>query len=362
MKKKKIMSLLALTLLSASIFVGCGSNNLLDFSSEETVTEFKNEMYRFSLGAQEKYTTDDFSANLEKFIEKADDSEKEAYITYYVQGLYKSASDLEEKLGVLGYDLEDIIVENKITELTYKNFTKASDEYATAKGFVKEVENEGFFLSRNVSTNLLTINVELENILNKYGKYMTKSLKSYYELNNYENKTAFFNDNSINIDEVANRIIKIEDGLKVDKESEYKHIDKWMTSYNYYYEILFGIGHEYYLSSGYYKEDVVAKYKELAEKYKDRELGKNLSSIVEVLEADNNKNSTAVSSKAEEIINSKLTANDNEIQKALESINSNMDIDDLAEKLGVSVEDLMGGSDTQQSTGENTENQEGTNE
>ena len=34
--------------------------------------------------------------------------EKEEYLTYYVQGLYNNASDLTDKMGVLGYELEDL--------------------------------------------------------------------------------------------------------------------------------------------------------------------------------------------------------------------------------------------------------------
>lgn len=350
MKNKKIMSLLAMTLLSTSILMGCGKTGNIDFSSSETLTEFKNEVYRYSLGAQEKYTADDFTTNLTKFIEKLDDSEKEEYITYYVQGLYTNANGLSDKLNLLGYEMEDVITENNLEDYTYKTFSKLSDNYATIKGFVKEVEAKGFFLSRNVETDLLTITVELDDILEKYGQYMSESLKAYYQLNNYENKTTFIKDDTIDIEEVVNRIVKIEDGIEVDKNSDYKHIDKWISSYDYYYNILFGSNHDYFLSSGYYKEDVVNKYKELAEKYKDREIGKNLASMVEVLEANNNKNTTDVSGKAEEFINAKLTANDSEIQNAIDELNSEVDIEDIADKLGISVEDLMGTSDSTDST------------
>lgn len=350
MKSKKLMSLLAITLLSTSILMGCEKTGNIDFSSDDTLTEFKNEVYRYSLGAQEKYTTDDFTNNLSKFIEKLNDNEKEEYITYYVQGLYINANDLNDKLNLLGYEIEDIITKKKLEDYTYKSFSKISDEYATVKGFIKEVEEKGFFISRNVSTDLLTVTVELDDIIEKYGQYMSESLKTYYQLNNYENKTSFFEDDTIDIEEVVNRIIKIEDGIEIDKKSDYKHIDKWMSSYDYYYKILFGSGHEYFLSSGYYKEDVVNKYKELAEKYKDREIGKNLASMVEVLEANNNKNTADVSGKAEEFINAKLTANDSEIQNAIDNLNSEVDIEDIADKLGVTVEELMGTSDTTDTT------------
>lgn len=342
MKSKKIISLIAITLLAIGVLSGCGTTSNINLSSEDTFTEFKNEVYRYSLGVQEKYTNDDVSKNFMAFVEKLDDSEKEEYINYYVQGLYVNATDLNDKLNMLGYEMESLIAENKITDYSYKSFSKLSDENATIKGFVKEVEAKGFFISRNVSTNLLTITVDLDNILDKYGQYMGESLKSYYQFNNYENKTSFLSNNTIDIDEVVNRIVKIEDGIELDKKSDYKHIDKWMSSYDYYYKILFGSDHEYFLSSGYYKDDVVAKFKELAEKYKDREIGKNLASMVEVLEANNNKNTADVSKKVEEFTNAKLTANDSEIQKAIKKLSANVDIEDIADKLGISVDELMG--------------------
>ena len=356
--KKKIMSILVAVLVSTNIFVGCGKVSKIDFSSSDTLSEFKNEVYRYSMGAQEKYTSDDIKENLSSFIEKLDNEEKEEYITYYVQGLYKSASDLEEKLGTLGYEMEDIIEKDKIEDLSYAGFSKLSDEYATIKGFVKEVETKGFFISRDVSTNLLSINVELDKILDTYGKYMSESLKKYYELNNYENKQSFIKDETIDMDEVAERIVKIEDGIDIDKSSDYKHIDKWMSSYDYYYKILFGNSHEYFLSSGYYKEDVVNKYKELAEKYKDREIGQNIEKMIEVLDSNNNKNTADVSGKAEEFINAKLSANDSEIQNAINNLNTDVDIEDIADKLGVSVDELMNdqSNTSQTSEAENTDN------
>lgn len=353
MKKKKILSLILLTLLTTSVFVGCSKPGTLNFKSEEVLSEFKNEVYRYSLGVPEKYTTNDFTDNLSNFLKTLNDDEKEEYLNYYVQGLYASASDLTEKMNLLGYELEDLISKEKITDYTYENFKLLPDEYGTIKGYVQEVEAKGFSITRSTSTDLLTITVNLDNIIENYGIYMGESLKKYYQLNNYENKNSFIADNTIDLEEVVNRILEIEEGINVDKNSGYKHIDKWMSSYEYYYGVLFGVGHEYFISSGYYKEDIVKKYEELAEKHKDKEIGKNLSSMVELLKANNNKNTTEVYNKSKEFINNKLSANDSEIQNAMDNLNGNMDVEDVAKKLGVSVDELLG--NTEQTT-ESSEN------
>ena len=64
--------------------------------------------------------------------------------------------------------------------------------------------------------------------------------------------------------------------------------------------------------------------------------------MVEVLEANNNKNTADVSKKVEEFTNAKLTANDSEIQKAIKNLSANVDVEDIADKLGISVDELMG--------------------
>lgn len=343
MKKNKLTTLLVAGILSLSVLTGCSTSNAtLDFSKEDTVIEFKNDIYRFTLGAEQVYTPEEFSANLGAFLDTLSDEEKEEYIEYYIRGMYNTKSSLDEKLGLLGYELEDIMSEYNLDSLTSITMKDVSDEHATCKGFVTEVEKEGFLLTKDVSTGLIAIDINLDNIIKEYGSYLSTSLKDYYSFNNYELKNNFFTDNDeININEIASRINTIEKGIETDKSENYKHIDKWMSSYEYYYSILLGIQHEYFVSSGYVKDSVISTYEELANTYKGTELGDNLSKAVEIINKANGEFTSDVISQLEDIIVSKYTSNDNEISNAVNSlIDSNMTSDEVSDLLGIDLDNI----------------------
>ena len=362
MKKNKILMIMATALLSVSALVGCGTTSKVDFSKEETMTEFKNDLFRFTIGTEQTYKSEDFTANLDAFLTKVDDSEKEKYIGYYLQGLYQTKSALESKLNTIGYDLEDVIKQYEITDITTANFKKVPDKYATCKGFVTEVEEKGFSLGKDVSTGLISINLDLEPFIEKYGKYMGKSMKDYYSFNAYELKNNFFKENTLDLKEVASRISTIEKGIATDKEEKYAHISDWMSSYEYYYTILFGVGHEYNVSSGYVKDEVINEYKALAETYKGTELGNNINSVLKVLEENKNEYNETVEKAISNIITAKYEANDNEIGNAVDSHMQNAytdeEIQELLKANGTSTDETTKTTDETTKTTDDTSKKE----
>ncbi|EMH2710129.1 hypothetical protein SI855_002886 [Clostridioides difficile] len=187
------------------------------------------------------------------------------------------------------------------------SFNSIPKEYATVKGFLQEVKSKGFSLESENENSNYTITVNLEKVNEKYGKYISESLKRYLEFNNYEinSKIQVIDDNkkTVNMDEVVKRIKKIEAGMNIDKKQSYEFADKWTSSLEYYYNILFGVSHNYFVETEYVNSNILKQYKDIIESDKNTDMSKKLSKVVNVLEKNNRKFDSNTKAQIENIIN-----------------------------------------------------------
>ncbi len=186
-------------------------------------------------------------------------------------------------------------------------FNSIPKEHATIKGFLQEVKSKGFSLEAGNKNSNYTITVNLEKVNEKYGKYISESLKRYLEFNNYEinSNIQVIDDNkkTVNLDEVIKRIKKIEAGMDIDKKQSYEFADKWTSSLEYYYNILFGISHNYFIETEYFNSNILKQYKDIIESNKNTDMSKKLSKVVNVLEKNNRKFDSNTKVQIENIIN-----------------------------------------------------------
>ncbi|HBG1535132.1 TPA: hypothetical protein KPH35_002168 [Clostridioides difficile] len=187
------------------------------------------------------------------------------------------------------------------------SFNSIPKEHATIKGFLQEVKSKGFSLEAGNKNSNYTITVNLEKVNEKYGKYISESLKRYLEFNNYEinSNIQVIDDNkkTVNLDEVIKRIKKIEAGMDIDKKQSYEFADKWTNSLEYYYNILFGISHNYFIETEYFNSNILKQYKDIIESNKNTDMSKKLSKVVNVLEKNNRKFDSNTKVQIENIIN-----------------------------------------------------------
>ncbi|EGT3643031.1 TPA: hypothetical protein UL242_002403 [Clostridioides difficile] len=187
------------------------------------------------------------------------------------------------------------------------SFNSIPKEHATIKGFLQEVKSKGFSLEAGNKNSNYTITVNLEKVNEKYGKYISESLKRYLEFNNYEinSNIQVIDDNkkTVNLDEVIKRIKKIEAGMDIDKKQSYEFADKWTSSLEYYYNILFGISHNYFIETEYFNSNILKQYKDIIESNKNTDMSKKLSKVVNVLEKNNRKFDSNTKVQIENIIN-----------------------------------------------------------
>lgn len=347
MKKKFVKVLICgITL----VFVLGSVLTIKNLKPQKTLTEQEKIQI---LNTIKTYDVEDKSklTELEKLIDENisyySEDERDIMISKYSSAIYVSLDSLNNVLYMIGYDIEDVINDYGVDPTNPSTYKKIPDNYATVRGFLEELHTKGFILSYSDLTKSYVIKVDNKELLDKYGKYVSKSLSKLLEFNSYEdeNMPPINEDKkTIDLDEVAKRISMIEDGIKVDKTQGYDYIISWVSAETDYYDLLIGNGYDgYFVSNEYLKEDVFNKYKELQEKYKDKTLGKTLEKIIQFY-TDNGKKSDANNlKKVIDIVDAEL--HQGEIKEKLEEYQEYLD-----SNLDTSTEDTESESTTETKT------------
>lgn len=310
---KKILIGLMLTGICSSLLVGCTGTT--DPLTDVEKGSIKTSILEFSV--EGKDNLNELDELIKDNIAYFNQEEKDEIIDAYVLNMFSFVDDLNTKLYTLGYELEDVVEEYEIDVLDSSTYKKIPDTHATIKGFLEEVNAEGFILESEQENADYNISVNIEEVLEKYGKHMSPSLKSYLEFNAYELTSKDFENKekeTIDIDEVADRILKIEKGLELDKKQDYIFADKWTASLEYYYTVFFGLSHDYFISTEYIKNDIVTKYEEVAEKNKGTQLAKDINAVLDILSKNGNRFDAVTKEEVTKVVEGIFTE---EIQNAI---------------------------------------------
>lgn len=315
MKKNKLLLTILSSTLILSLFAGCTAktNNL----TEDQKIEILNEIKIYDVAGEK--TLSDLEKLIDENISNYNEEERDIMVNKYIEELYSNLGSLSDILLTVGYDLEDIVEKFNIDVNNKKDYSKIPDNNAIVRGFLEELHAKGFSLEKSSSTGSYIIVLDTVALKDKYSDKVSKSLSKFLEFNAYESTSkAFANSEArtVDLDEVAKRIAMIEDGIVEDKEQDYKYIDNWMSASNYYYQILIGTSHDYFVSTDYLKDDIFSKYKELAEKYKDKQLGKILNELVDIYTKNAKKADSNVLKEITDLVEKEVLTD--EIQKALE--------------------------------------------
>lgn len=278
--KKALLGFIILA--SSSTLIGCGQS--VNSLTDEEKTEIRNTILLHD--SSDKDSIDELEQLIDKNITYFNQKDKDDMIMSYISNHYTLISDLKDKLTTIGYELEDVVELYGVDVHNPSTYKKIPDTHATVKGFLTELDKKGFTLNSDSDVSAFYVSVDLSKVLNKYGSHMSKSLKAYVEFCDYEiiNNDTFDEDKlEYDLTEVCERILKLENGLSIDKEQNYDYADKWTSLLEDYYYILFGIDHDYFISTGYIKDSIIEKYKSLAENNKGTNLEKNINEILDIL-------------------------------------------------------------------------------
>ena len=172
---KKILISLILAGTCASLVTGCtGTTGTL---TDEQKAEIKTSILEFS--AEGKDDLSELDKLINDNIVHFNQEEKDEIIDTYVLNMFAFVDDLNTKLYTLGYELEDVVEEYGIDVLNPSTYKKIPDIHATVRGFLEEINEEGFALESESENADYYISVNIQEVLDKYGKHMSDSLKNY---------------------------------------------------------------------------------------------------------------------------------------------------------------------------------------
>lgn len=264
-----------------------------EISEEKVLTnEEKNEILRKvgSFKATNKESLNELILLIDENISSFDLRERDLMIKKYILSLYDIMNNLNSILGIIGYDLESVVKEYDIKVNDKTSIETIPNTYGTVKGFLLEVKDKGFFINSINKNKDFYIDLDLGNILNKYKNYISTSMISYIEFNNYEmNNTLSLTDtNTYNLEEIINRIQMLTDGLELDKKNNYMMVDKYVSSLTYYYQLLLGLSHTQFIDTKTenFNLEILDKYKKLQNSYPDTIISDVLEKTVLALEAN----------------------------------------------------------------------------
>lgn len=271
-----------------------------------------------------KVTNKESLNNLIKLIDdniaSFDLRERDLIIKKYILSLYDLMNNLNSILSVIGYDLEQVVMDYDIKVNDKTSIESIPNEYGTIKGFLLEVKDKGFFINSLNQNKDFYLDLDLGNVLTKYKEYISPSMNSYISFNNYEmNNTALLLDdsNNYNLDEIINRIKMLNDGLNLDKDNNYIMVDKYLSSLTYYYQLLLGLSHNQFIdvSNNNFDSNILEKYKTLQKKNKDSSIGDILEKTILAIEKNKMVYDDDLKSMINDYVNS-IIYNDN-IKKVL---------------------------------------------
>lgn len=309
--KKKIISIILAIAIVSTIITGCSSKPTTKTLSEAEKIEVLNEIKTYELG--EEKTLEYLENLIDKNISNYDNDEKDIMISQYINQLYSSVGELTQTLYVIGYELEDVVEKYEVNVSDKNTFKKIPDNHATVRGFLQEASAKGFKLEKSSQSETFQVVLDSKQLFDKYGSQSSVSLAKFLEFNAYEDSSeniANSEERTINIDEVVKRLLMAEEGIKLDKEIGYKHLSKWMNITDYYYPILLGINHDYFVSSDYLKVDILDKYKEIAEANKGNRVGDIVSKVVTIYEKYDRKDDSVTQKQISDIMQHELYTED----------------------------------------------------
>ena len=274
-KRKVILPLFIL--FAASTMTGCSNNYL----SNEEVSELDS--YVTNLTSKEYVDIIELKEKLSKEIPHIENKDiTSEIINKYIYILYNEASKYLPYFDIIGQELSDIKKELKIDTLDVEMFKKISSKSKVAGARLEEMYNKDLVLIDE--NNSFFTDVNLEKILNKYKKYLNNDIIDFLEFRVSESKTAVFDANAdeYNVDELLRRASI--SGEHVSNKPSSSQLGNWRSTATYYYELLLARNTQQFQEDGKISDEYIKDLKSKIVKYKDKQIYKDITEYLELLE------------------------------------------------------------------------------
>lgn len=222
-------------------------------------------------------------------------NDKSLIVDGIISSIYNKRDKMDYQIQAFAYDMEYLERKQKV------DFNKADDlgkiKDKVIKAFVEEAQNSHLkFVKQNNQYYLI---VDLDTILNKYGKYMNNDLKNILQIRKNEQDKPIYDVSSqeFNFDVIRERIAYMNEHI-IDKSSPY--YKQYIQYKTYYYDALFGKTHKMHLDEkGKIKEKVLKEYEKIAKE--DKYLKDDMQKYLKVLKTNDYKINNNVEKYLEEL-------------------------------------------------------------
>lgn len=280
MKKKKLITIISMSLILLLIIVGCSDNNEV----EDVDTDIADENLEDNELKEDDDEEDESQRIMEEFREMAENSpDPDVLVEFMDENIDKiSAIDADEMINALEVSLEENRrdYQDRISELDKENelMDIAGDKIVFDSSSIEDIENED--LKEEVNE-LYSNMYKLQNIeggfypvidyakLKTYDNYITEEWKEYLMIKSLEAEDRAMSDGSLNIsfNELADRILKTENYLNkyINGARHEEMLKNYENKINAY---LKGLPNTEIKDSdtGKIKDEVLESYKEVANK------------------------------------------------------------------------------------------------
>lgn len=311
MRRKWLMILFGVVLLALA---GCSSDQLSDEEAESLLNEI-------SLMALENGNIKEIEKKIDENIDKLKKEQASDAVNALLYAIHMKIPDFSSKMS----GMQDAIYKYEDKGIDFNDPASFSQiEDATLKAFLQELHDNYFLVHEEAGVYLANPNVSY--VLNKYRSYMNEDLLAWTEFvsNEYEESVFDEDKQQFKLDLLVKRIIELEDNIKRFSDSNF--LSGFENAKNYYYQVYFGVNHEFFVDGDQkVLDEVIQHYKQTIEQYPDSQLSKDLKLYVEKLESEGNKMTDDIYAfladltKAETIASVEPTQNDIQSKSQIDS-------------------------------------------
>lgn len=341
--KLTILKVATIGAIMTASLVGCSTTGGQKLSADEQ----KKFVEQVNTMIAERKAPTEVEKTVDTKVKQLDSEGATSVVNAYIYSLYQADSEMTNKISAITPDLNNLIKAEKLDLSKKVEVNKLED--GMVKGLFQELTKNHLTLRKDGQN--FYANVDMEYVINKYGSVIDSDLKDFMTFRAMEDKKSIFDSEktSFDLDEVANRLVTIE---KKDADiQKSKNKDQWISEQKYYYSIVFGVNHSYFLeqvanASGQtttgeapkFKAEIVTKYKDMIKNNADTQFAKDLQGFVDTLDKSGNKLDASVTEYVTKLMSAKYPEDNSATSNELTTIDSQSSEKTQTEVQGQSTE------------------------